>query len=291
MKSPNLPNKANSEITVATWNLLSPGYALKYGESEGITNGKDNWSIRGPIIAQLIVESQIDVLFLQEISVMPSQLRTIGKFGSMMKIMKSTLEKIYHIVHYTHPARAARDGCAVLLLKSTFSLTNWYPHYVSFRSRKFMMEEENLDEKFREMDHNDVKYMVTAIAEATHIDTKRKFRFASAHWYNKKAKDPEESLLREFKNLANKDEDPVVIVWGGDLNTTNPHVPNFTLSKGGKSTRQGRIIDWILVNSEGGKFERENIVAQKFIAATKRKLKETAHTPSDHFADAVSVKF
>jgi len=154
-----------------------------------------------------------------------------------------------------------------------------------------MMEEENLDEKVMEMDHNDVKYMVTAIAEATHIDTKRKFRFASTHWYSKKAKDPEESLWRKLTNLAKKDEDPVVTVWGGDLNTTSPSMPNFTLSKGGKPTRKGRIIDWILINSEGGKFERENIVAQKFIAATKRKLKETAHTPSDHFADAVSVIF
>jgi len=291
MKSPDLPNQANPEITVATWNLLCPGYALKYSEREGLTNGKDNWRIRGPIIAQLIADSQIDILFLQEISAIPGQLRKFGKFGSMMELMQPALERIYHIVHYTHPGRAARDGCAILLRKSTFSLTNQYPHYVSFRSRRWMMEEENLDEKVREMDHNNVKYMATAIAEATHVGTKRKFRFASTHWYQKKAKDPDESLLRKLKNLAKKDEDPVVTVWGGDLNTTNPFVPNFTSSKGGKPTRQRRVIDWILINSRGGKFERGNMVAQKFIAASKRKLKETAHTPSDHFADAVSVKF
>merc|ERR1719285_56392 len=133
--------------------------------------------------------------------------------------------------------------------------------------------------------------MATAIAEATHIKTKRKFRFASTHWYNKKEDDPKDNLLKKLKQLAQEDEDPLITVWGGDLNTTRPDVPHFTPSKGGKPTRQGRVIDWIFVNSEGGKFKRGNVAAQKFIAATKNKLKQTNRRPSDHFADALSLIF
>lgn len=278
-------------ITVATWNLLCPVYALKYNDKEGLTNGKDNWRIRGPLIAKLLAESELDVIFLQETSCVASQLKKFGKFESMLALMQPVLENRYHIVHYTHPGRAARDGCAILLQKSTFSLSNHYPHYVSFRSRKWMLEEENLDEKCMDMDHLQVNYMATAIAEATHIGTKRNFRFASTHWYEKKANDPMDSLLKKLKQLAQKDEDPLITVWGGDLNTTRPDVPNFTPSKGGKPTRRGRVIDWIFVNREGGKFKRGNVAARKFIAATMNKLKQTNKRPSDHFADALWLTF
>lgn len=284
-------NEFNTEITVATWNLLCPAYALKHREREGLTNGKDNWNIRGPIMAELIAESEIDVLLLQEITAVGIQLRKFGQFKSMMALMKPVLEKRYHIVHYTHSGRAARDGCAVLLLKSTFALTNRYPHYVSFRSKKLMLEEKNLNKKSRNMDHNLVNYMVTAFAEATHLETKRKFRFASTHWYKKKAKKPERSLLTKLELLAKLDQDPVVTVWGGDLNTSRVVFPDFTMSKGGAFTWKGRCIDWIFVNSEAGVFERKNAKAQNFITATMNELEDTSETASSHFADAVSLKF
>jgi len=98
-------------ITVGTYNILNPKYALDYNTPEGLAEGKDNWESRKNAIVQNIKNADLDILAITEIG--QNQLNSI----------KADLEKLgYGIRHASHFNKSAVDGVAVIYKVKKFKL-------------------------------------------------------------------------------------------------------------------------------------------------------------------------
>ncbi|CRX38459.1 endonuclease/exonuclease/phosphatase family protein [Estrella lausannensis] len=97
-------------ISVGTFNMLDPQFALNHNQKEGLTKtGQSNWPTRKQGIVKLLNESKLDVICLQEIS--PKSLNDI----------KTDLNGQYVIKYIKHAERS--DGVAILY-KKTFKEVN-----------------------------------------------------------------------------------------------------------------------------------------------------------------------
>lgn len=93
-------------ITIGTLNILHPPYAERHKQKEGLNqNGKHNWHTRKDRIANLIKQSDLDVLCLQEI-------------GSRSNLdLQEKLRNAYEVVHVS---RERGDGLAIYFKKGKF---------------------------------------------------------------------------------------------------------------------------------------------------------------------------
>lgn len=97
-------------VSVGTFNMLDPQFALNHNQKEGLTNtGQSNWPTRKQGVVKLLNESKLDVICLQEIS--PKSLNDI----------KKDLNGQYDIKYIKHAGRS--DGVAILY-KKTFKEVN-----------------------------------------------------------------------------------------------------------------------------------------------------------------------
>ncbi|WP_068469306.1 endonuclease/exonuclease/phosphatase family protein [Candidatus Protochlamydia phocaeensis] len=92
-------------ISVGTFNILDPNFAVSHNQAEGLSApGKSNWGSRKEGIVRLIQSSHLDVICLQEIS------------ARSLNDMKAAIEaQGYEIVHVPHSGRI--DGLAILYKK------------------------------------------------------------------------------------------------------------------------------------------------------------------------------
>lgn len=96
-------------ITVGTFNILDPDFAVKYKQKEGLTAaGKSNWNTRKDLIARKIENSNLDIMTLQEVS--------LTSFDDL----SIDFQKAGYVVkHVPHSERT--DGLAVLYKANKFT--------------------------------------------------------------------------------------------------------------------------------------------------------------------------
>lgn len=266
----------DGDLTVGTWNVLHPKYAVKHNEAEGVTyqRGKrvSNWADRAREIGRSLQKSALDVYLLQE----------IGE-AQLADIMPH-VQDAYEEVHKVHPGRGASDGVAILL-----------------RRKKLRLEgRDHVDMLAREEEYAGDVYMRAVLATARVVDTGEEVLVASAHFYAKKTEDPRGSLLKALSTR----ESPSLVVWGGDCNEVyrdqHRHGADFCTAPGGGSTRKRghKKIDWVYARGgtrgeEGGWAMPEvvrSVKTQAFVAASKRNVPGTHHPPSDHYGEAVCIR-
>lgn len=100
-------------MSVGSFNVLHPPYAVKYADREGINaRGQSNWVERLPAIAAVLLAHDLDVYLLQEVG--PAE----------MDDLRAHLGASYAVVYARHPARGSQradgswtggDGVALLL--------------------------------------------------------------------------------------------------------------------------------------------------------------------------------
>lgn len=117
-------NQVDSSIRVGSFNILSPTYALKNKQSEGVYNdGNCNWFVRQERIINLIKDSQLDVICLQEIC------------NSTLQDLSPDVSKAgYELIFKKHPV--GHDGLAILFKKGRMDKKNLISG--SFQKRTFL---------------------------------------------------------------------------------------------------------------------------------------------------------
>lgn len=277
------------DVTVAAYNLLHPHYAVKYSEKEGVTAaGESNWSERALAIAALLIEGDLDAYLLQEVGLRQVLDLSIhmGADGRAQDLSDSdvlcfliNLGK-YDCLHFTHPARAARDGVAILMHRER----------LQFCTHKAISI---LGKGVEEAEYG-VVYMCAGAAVVRVLDRGYCLTLASVHFYDKKAIQPEETLLSGLRTLVadlSPDVPIDVVVWGGDCNRSYGSAPEGYIHQreGMRPTRGQKYIDWLFV-SNNVKLSR-SLATAKFIESTHRSIRSTGKPASDHRAEAVVLHF
>jgi hypothetical protein len=257
-----------TELTVGTWNLLHPTYAVKYREVEGIYGRtKSNWPDRAPEIGDRLLKGGLDVYLLQEVG--QAQLDDLQPYVS----------QLYELRFAAHPGRGAKDGVAVLVRKARLQIE----------------EDHTLEILAKEKDLKGQHYMSAMLVTARDVATGARVLAVSAHFYAKKAVDPRGTLLAELARRFAGDNPPELVVWGGDCNEVY-RAPFFG---GAFCTADGRCptrfrgtkkIDWIFVGGAALSGVVRSEATQKFVKASSEAILATGQPPSDHLAEAVSIR-
>lgn len=96
------------QLVIGTYNILHPEFAIKHSELVGLTDTKEsNWPIRKVNILKGLINSNIDIICLQEIS------KT-----SKSELSQGLSEAGFEIRHIENPRG---DGSAIIFKKSNFS--------------------------------------------------------------------------------------------------------------------------------------------------------------------------
>lgn len=258
----NVANLSTGILTVGTYNVLHSCYAEKYKENAGISKltHSSNWKVfRAPAIVHLLLESNLDIYLLQEVDM------------EGLLAVTEELAKAYHIVSYEHPGREATDSVAILARKSRFTVKQQV--MVPFKSKD---------------SESGGHYMCSATALLNDATTDKRILVASTHFYTKKSKHPEMTLLEYLEKQQGSCD---FILWGGDLNKEYKQnsMPSgySTVKEGHRFTRGEKKIDWILF-SENYKASRLD-ASEVFVNATMRVLEPTGYPPSDHFGEAITL--
>ena len=269
-------------LSVATYNLLHPTYAVQYGDVEGITEGGgSNWSQRAPCIAALLRDAYLDVYLLQEIGLEQlDDLREVLGGGASPEAVGQPEDIVGYImdlgeyvcVHVIHPGRDARDGVAILLRRDRFRLLGAWAVPL-----------------WRE---GDVPHMCAAAALAV-VSGGRRIVFSSVHFCLKRGLDPEVPLLWHLGQLAEKCCPVAAVVWGGDCNRIYEKLPTgfAFLADGMADTRpNGRLkkIDWLFATESSGLARSPR--TENFISLTCCAVAATGRTPSDHRGEALEIR-
>ena len=279
MEQADVRNGEEVALSVATYNLLHPKYAVFWGQEEGINaSGDSNWPQRMPCIAALLRDGDLDVYLLQEVGL--DQLvdlrqvlggraspRDVGQQG----IVGYTMDLgEYMCVHFTHPGRAARDGVAILLRRDRLWLRDQWPVPL--------------------LGEGGVPYMCAAVALAED-SCGRHVVFSSVHfYYSRSAVDPEVTLLWHLAHFEQKLRPVAALVWGGDCNRIyEKPPPGFAFHPHGmadtRPSGQWKKIDWIFATT----WLARSFRTQKFIDSTCLPAAATGTTPSDHRGEALVI--
>ena len=245
-------------LTVGTYNLLHPHYAIKYREPAGVTksSGESNWILRAPAIARILLEANLDLYLLQEVE--PDGLLTL-----------SEVTNAYHVIQYVHPSREAADSIAILARRDRFTV-----------ERQDMLP-------YMSKGHHDQQYMCAATALIQDNITNLRYLVASTHFYKKKCHQPDKALLEHFETRRN---DCDTIIWGGDCNDEYKRsIPSgySCVRQGHRCTRGEKRIDWIFFSPDCKAWRSD--VSEAFADATKRDLEPTGLLPSDHVGEAITL--
>lgn len=273
------------EFTIGTYNILHPFYALKWNEEEGIdkVTKKSNWNQRCARIGEILESNALDVYLLQEIG------------EAQLNDLKPYIADAYALIHFTHPARTARDGVAICCRRSTFKVTSSYS--VPFEAVE------------REKDGQ--HYMCAAVVLCTHKSAPlKRFAFASTHLYTKGSVEPQETLLRALALARGEDRVCDYVVWGGDCNRRYPpmgkgkgkgkgkknqqsvdeELSDYAWSPLVRFTRKNRhTIDWLFCSKELGTPSRD-ATTERFWHDTCTPIPSTGFCPSDHYGVAMTVR-
>jgi endonuclease/exonuclease/phosphatase family metal-dependent hydrolase len=281
--------KALGQVTVGTYNILHPEYAEKYLEPEGVNRAsrKSNWNTRAPAIGR-ILQGGLDVMFLQEVG--REQLADLEPY---------LVEYDFKASHMVHPGRS--DGVVVLTRKARFKVISTHPVKLP--------------------GHKGQCYMYAAAVVAHDLHNNVRLLLASVHFYKKQCIDPQGALLT-YLATAQVQHACDYVVWGGDCNTdytdkvvkysrevegsegqrlskedefktaegvAGPTRPSRTCPSSGKAISKGKRIDWIFASSS---LTVERCAAtEAFKRSTMCEMKATGWPPSDHYGEAVVVKY
>jgi hypothetical protein len=253
-------------LTVGTYNLLHPVYAEKHREAEGICGKlkKSNWEVRAPEIGRILQNSQLDVVFLQEV-------------GSEQLLDLSPYISAYQLTYVAHPGRSARDGVAVLTRRARLNVVATEP--IAFEGKL--------------PEHKGQSYMCAASAVVHDTHTDARLLLASVHFYPQKCMHPESTFLAHL-GKARLERSCDCVVWGGDCNKvymTPPGGGAYKSAKGDEEptrVRGHKKIDWIFASSSGPSIER-CAETEAFKQHTRHTILATGHPPSDHYGEAVVV--
>jgi len=277
-------NVESEGVTVATYNLLHPYYALKYLEEEGISNtGECNWKARAPAIAALLRDGGMDVYLLQEVGL--RQMMDLRSFmGGKVSARDWNEGGIlchsmdlgnYDCVHFTHPTRAAKDGVAILVQRERLNIRSQVAVPILGNGK----EDATLGEP----------YMAAGIVIVDVVGWGESLALASAHLYEKKSAEPQKTLQSALEACGPVD----AVVWGGDCNRTyGSPPPGYTFQIHGitptrPKSPKNKFIDWIFASDcltlgRGAK-------TMQFSHYTGLRLKSTGKTASDHRAEALVI--
>mmetsp|Transcript_19614 Transcript_19614/g.52773 ORF Transcript_19614/g.52773 Transcript_19614/m.52773 type:complete len:336 (+) Transcript_19614:61-1068(+) len=269
-------------ISVGCYNVLCSTYAVKWGEREGVGgNGATNWSLRWPVMCNIINRARWDVVCLQEVE------------RTDVDEITSGLGDGYTTFYFKHQKRPP-DGLMIAV-----------------RTKAFHMKTTPM-----ELQHNGVAF---GGVDLVHRASGRKVRVVTAHCRGRNAAQLE--ALADFAEDCR--EEPDVTVVTGDFNedfstsdrtgvrcpfpegragtyTTllrEPELPMLSRPphKQGEDQKSGKgKIDWIFVRGNG----RSQSVIELFrdpasrlaILSSHAPCAATGHWPSDHGAEALSIR-
>jgi endonuclease/exonuclease/phosphatase family metal-dependent hydrolase len=276
------PGRQHVQLTVGTYNILHPEYAEKYRDPEGVgRDRKSNWNVRAPAIGRILEEGGLDVMFLQEVG--QEQLADLEPYLAGYDFKSS---------HMVHPRRSAHDGVVVLTRKGRLKVVSTHP--VAFEGKS--------------PEDRGMCYMYATAVVAHDLHTNVRLLLASVHFCKKECIRPQETFLA-YLDTAQVQQSCDYVVWGGDCNKVYPEQvvkysgesfggqglskgDEFKTAEGGSGPtrpRSGKRIDWIFASSS---LTVERCAAtEAFKRSTMHKIKGTGWPPSDHYGEAVVVKY